>query len=105
MQEVTAVLDLVKNYGVTLIIAGIAIWISVDLYLTVKKKWAPDFLESFKSIALDIKGLKESSQSLTQTLARELPKLDQILKYAEDFEVVKKYIHDNHKLTAPLENS
>ncbi len=105
MQEIIGILDLIKNYGVTLIIAGIAIWISVDLYLTVKKKWAPDFLESFKSIAVDIKGLKESSQSLTQTLATQLPKLDLILKYVEDFEVVKKFIHENHKTAVSLENS
>lgn len=75
MQEITMWLDLFTKYGITTIIAFLSIWGVVDLYLTLKKQWAPRFLGSFESIAQDMKGLGAS----VKELAAQSPKIDVIL--------------------------
>ena len=67
-------LDLIVKYGIPILISGIAIWVVVDLYSIAKKKWVPDFLESFKNIAEHVKGLDES----VHVLAAKSAKIDAI---------------------------
>jgi hypothetical protein len=105
MQEMAATLDLIVKYGLPLVISFIAIWGVVDLYKTLKKNWAPDFLGSFRNIADNVKGLNESLQNLTRTLADQTPKLDEILEHVKEIAVVKKFIEDNHHRSTHIENS
>lgn len=75
MEDLIQVLDIIVKYGLPMIISGLAVWGVVDLYLSLKKQWAPEFLGSFKSIAEDIKGLSSS----VKELAEQSPKIDTIL--------------------------
>lgn len=66
MEEVNSFLEMVAKYGIPIIISGVAILISVDLYLTSKQTWIPNFLSSFNKIADNTQGINESMHEISE---------------------------------------
>lgn len=100
MSELEHTLDLFTKYGVPLVITVLAIWVTIDLYQTAKKKWVPEFLSNFSVIANNVKGLNESVRTLSDVLAHQSPLFQLILdRQKEGFDIIS---HQIDKLNEKL---